>query len=185
MLGMGDIDRFLSAPLLDNAAAAEFGRGRERVIGRQRSWRQNFPAIGLLLDSDEERAHALAGNYATEAREIVGVWLSLLGNDASDVAAREKRAEWVEGFWRAWRQHVCATEAYRRLENGDAGSVGPRERFTLVFEDLSTRYCAEAVAYVREGGKRSVEPSLLTRITAPLRAVGRGVGGFFFPGMSW
>ncbi len=185
MRGMGDIDRFLSAPLLDNDAAAEFDRGRRRVIARQRSWRKNFPAIGLLLDSDEDRAHALAGNYATEAREVVGVWLSLLGGDASDVAAREERAEWVEGFWRAWRQHVCATEVYRRLENGDGGSVGPRERFTLVFEDLSERYCAEAVAYVREGRKRSAKSSLLTRLTVPLRAVGRAVGGFFFPGRSW
>ncbi len=185
MLGMGDIDRFLSAPLLDNIAAAEFGRGRERVIERQRSWRRNFPAVGVLLDSDEERAYALAGNYATEAREIVGVWLSLLGGDASDVAAREERAKWVEGFWRTWCQHVWATEDYQRLENGDGGSVGPRERFTLVFDELSARYCAEAVAYVREERKRSVEPSLLTRLTAPLRAVGRGVGGFFFPGRSW
>ena len=185
MRDMGGIERFLSAPLLDDDAAAEFDRGRGRVIERQRSWRQNFPAIGLLLDSDEERAHALAGNYATEAREIVGVWLSLLGGDASDVAAREERAEWVEGFWRAWRQHVFATGAYRRLEDGDGGSAGPRERFTLVFEDLSARYCAEAVAYVREGRRRPLEPSLLTRLTAPLRAVGRGVGGFFFPGRSW
>lgn len=182
---MGDIDRFLSAPLLDDDAVAEFDRGRERVIARQRSWRQNFPAIGLLLESDEERAYALAGNYATEAREIVDVWLSLLGGDASDVAAREERAKWVEGFWRTWRQQVFATEDYQRLENGDGGSVGPRERFTLVFEDLSTRYCAEAVACVREGRKRSVDPSLLARLTVPLRAVGRGIGGFFFPGRSW
>jgi len=185
MPDMGDIDRFLSAPLLDNDAATTFDRGRARVIERQRSWRRNFPAIGLLLDSDEERAHALAGNYATEAREVVGVWLSLLGDDVSDVAAREERAEWVEGYWHAWRRYVCTTEAYQQLENGAGGTGGPRERFTLVFDDLSGRYCAEAVAYVREGHKRSVEPSLLTRLTAPLRAVGRGVGGFFFPGKSW
>jgi len=91
----------------------------------------------------------------------------------------------VEGYWHAWRRYVCTTEAYQQLENGAGGTGGPRERFTLVFDDLSGRYCAEAVAYVREGHKRSVEPSLLTRLTAPLRAVGRGVGGFFFPGKSW
>jgi len=140
MPDMGDIDRFLSAPLLDNDAATTFDRGRERVIERQRSWRRNFPAIGLLLDSDEERAHALAGNYATEAREVVGVWLSLLGDDVSDVAAREERAEWVEGYWHAWRRYVCTTEAYQQLENGAGGTGGPRERFTLVFDDLSGRY---------------------------------------------
>ena len=140
MPDMGDIDRFLSAPLLDNDAATTFDRGRARVIERQRSWRRNFPAIGLLLDSDEERAHALAGNYATEAREVVGVWLSLLGDDVSDVAAREERAEWVEGYWHAWRRYVCTTEAYQQLENGAGGTGGPRERFTLVFDDLSGRY---------------------------------------------
>ncbi len=181
MLDMGAIDRFLRAPLLNDDAVAAFDRGRARVVERHRSWRQNFPAVGVLLDSDEERAYALAGNYATEAREIIGVWLSLLGGDAADVTAREERAEWVEGVWRTWRQDVCATEDYQRLESGDGSSVGPRERFTLVFDDLSARYCTEVVAYVRDGPKRSVGPSLLARLTAPLRAVGRGIGGFFFP----
>lgn len=184
MPDMGDIERFLGAPLLDDDGVAEFDRGRARVVERHRSWRQNFPAVGILLDSDEERAYALAGNYATEAREVIGVWLSLLGGDAIEFVAREERAEWVEGFWRTWRGQVYATEDYQRLENGDGGSMGPRERFTSAFDDLSTRYCAQAVAYVREGPRRSVGPSLLTRLAAPLRAVGRGVRGFFFPGRS-
>ena len=168
-------------PLLDDDAAAEFDRGRERVTGRHRSWRQNFPAVGLLLDSDEERAYALAGNYATEAREIVGVWLSVFDVYVSDVATREERVEWVEGFWLAWREYVFATDAYRHLESGDDSSAGSRERFTLVFEDLSIRYCAEAVSYVRKGRKRLGGPSILAQFTAPLRAIGRGIGGFFFP----
>jgi len=181
MRDMGNINWFLSRPLLDDAAAAEFDFGCKRIVQRHQSWRQNFPAVGLLLDSDEERAHALAGNYATQAREIVGVWLSVLDSDASAVATREERVEWVEGFWHAWRQHVFATEAYQNLERGDDSSTRSQERFTLVFEDLSTRSCAEAVAYVRKRRKRSKVPSLLAQFTAPLRAIGRIIEGFFFP----
>ena len=180
---MGNIDRFLNMPLLDDVAAAEFDFGRRRVIQRHQSWRQNFPAIGLLLDSDEERAHALAGNYATEAREIIGVWLSVIGSDTSAVATQEERVEWVEGFWCAWRQQVFETEAYQELKSGDDGSTGSQERFTLVFEDLSIRYCTEAVAYVRQGRKRLGAPSLLAQLIAPLRAIGRVINGFFFPGL--
>ncbi len=183
MRDMRNIDSFLSMPLLDDVAAAEFDSGRERVIQRHQSWRQNFPAIGLLLDSDEERAHALAGNYATEAREIVGVWLSALGSDTSAVSTQEERVEWVEGFWCAWRQQVFETEAYQELKSGDDSSTGSQERFELVFEDLSIRYCAEAVAYVRKGRKRLGAPSLLAQLIAPLRAIGRVINGFFFPGV--
>ena len=183
MCVMGNINRFLSMPLLDNVAAAEFDSGCDRVIQRHQSWRENFPAIGLLLDTDEERAHALAGNYATEAREIVGVWLSVLGSDTPAVATQEERVEWVEGFWCAWRQHVFETEAYQELKSGNDSSTASQERFTLVFEDLSTRYCAEAVAYVRNGRKRLEAPSLLAQFIAPLRAIGRVIEGFFFPGV--
>ena len=180
MRRMGNIDRLLAAPLFDEDTAAEFARRRARVIARHRSWRHNFPAVGLLLGTDEERAHALAGNYATEAREVVGVWLSLVDDDDVDADARDQRAAWVAGFWRAWRDDVLGSDDFRKLDGVD-GNTGPRDSFMLVFDDLSSRFCAEAVAYARQGRPPQPEPSFWGRLTAPLRAVAGGIGGFFFP----
>ena len=63
MANMTSIEHLLSANLLDEGAAQTFHQSRQRVTARHADWRANFPAIGLLLDSDEDRAHALAGNY--------------------------------------------------------------------------------------------------------------------------
>ncbi len=173
---MGAADRFIAESLLEDEAAGEFERSRRRVADRHGTWRENFPAIGLLLDSDEDRAQALAGNYATQARETVGVWLSALEASAGEDIPDEARVEWIQGFWTAWRQDVYAGDDFRRLDEG------PRQRFVSIFDQLSDRFAATAVEFVRQGGGRSdAKASLLQRLTSPLRSVVRGARGFFFP----
>lgn len=89
---MRTVDEFLEKPLLADESAESFRQSRVKVTTRHRNWRANFPAFALLLDSDEERARALAGNYATEARETIGAWLA--ARDASaDPAAGASRAD--------------------------------------------------------------------------------------------
>lgn len=173
---MKDVAHFISEPLLVADAARAFHRRRKRVAARHQSWRKNFPAVGLLLDSDEDRAQALAGNYATEARETVGVWLATLEEGAAaDVGVGEQIA-WIEGFWDAWRRQVLATDDYDRLEEG------PRQRFDAIFDDLTERFRDDAVLFVRDGDAREPEgPTLAARLTAPLRALAGALEGFFFP----
>lgn len=173
---MKSVDELLENNLLDDAAAREFAASRARVSQRHADWRANFPAIGALLDNDEERAQALAGNYATEAREIVGVWLSTQQEHAPVQAPLDARIGWVEDFWRAWRARVFDGNDVDALEDG------PCERFTRVFDELSVRFCEDATGWLRDGGG-SGEPeiSLAQRLTAPLRSVVRAVEGFFFP----
>ena len=173
---MGDVDRFLEEPLLLGEAARAFSRRRMRVAARQDNWRKNFPAVGLLLDSDEDRAQALAGNYATEARETVAVWLSSFEVGPPIAHEIEAQVEWVEGFWNAWRGQVLASDDFERL------AEEPRRRFLSVFDELCERFLADAVASVRRAGAREAQrPSLAARWTAPLRSLGRTLKGFFFP----
>ncbi|MGD8328460.1 MAG: hypothetical protein PVJ49_03435 [Acidobacteriota bacterium] len=173
---MKSVDELLENNLLDDAAARHFTESRARVSQRHGNWRASFPAIGALLDSDEERAQALAGNYATEAREIVGVWLSAQQEHAPAPTPLEARIAWVEDFWRAWRARVFAGNDFGALQDG------PRERFRRVFDELSARFREDAAGWLRDGGG-SGEPeiSLVQRCTAPLRAAARAVEGFFFP----
>jgi hypothetical protein len=176
MPAMGDLDRLLSENLLEGAAAPAFHQHRARLAQRHGNWRKNFPAFGLLLDSDEERARALAGNFATEAREIVGVWLSAQASAPPSETGIEERVAWIEGFWSAWRAEVFGTADFARLEQA------PRRRFTTIFDDLMERSRDDAVAFVRDGGAQGSERrTILGRATAPLRALGRALEGFFFP----
>ncbi len=173
---MDAIDRYVSEPLLEGEAAHEFRRGHEKVAARHRTWRENFPAIGLLLDTDEDRAQALAGNYATEARETVEVWLEVFDAGPSHDVDVEDRVQWIEGLWDAWREWVFESEDFGRL------AEGPRRRFLTVFDDLCGRFRVDAVASVRAGGgPLAAGPSLTDRLSAPIRAIGRAVQGFFFP----
>lgn len=173
---MTSIERLLEQNFLDGDAQRAFDEGRARVSQRHANWRANFPALGALLDSDEDRAQALAGNYATEAREIVGVWLSAqesappVGDDV------EARVTWVEQYWSAWRTRVLDGPDVATLEGA------ARDRFTGVFDELMVRFRDEAAAYVRDGGSGG-EPasSFGARLMAPLRALARAVEGFFFP----
>jgi len=173
---MKSVDELLEHNLLDDAAAREFADGRARVSQRHANWRANFPAIGALLDTDEERAQALAGNYATEAREIVGVWLSAQQEHAPVQAPLDARLEWVDDFWRAWRARVFDGDDFGALQDRS------RQRFTRVFDELTARFHEDASGWLRDGGG-SGEPkvSLTQRVTAPLRALARAVEGFFFP----
>lgn len=176
MPDMGDVDRLLSENLLEGAAARAFHEHRARLAQRQADWRKNFPAFGLLLDSDQERAQALAGNFATEARETVGVWLSAQESTPLSETGIEERVAWIEGFWSAWRAEVFGTADFAVLEEG------PRRRFTTMFDDLMERFRDDAVAFVRDGGaQRSERRPILSRTTAPLRAMARAIEGFFFP----
>jgi hypothetical protein len=173
---MGAVDRLNAEPLLEGEAAREFDRSRGRVASRHRSWRESFPAIGLLLDSDEDRAQALAGNYATEARETVGVWLSAFESAPEEDIPVEARVAWIEGFWEAWRQDVYAGDDFGGLEEG------PRLRFVSVFDELSERFRGAAVDFVREGRSRKADkPTIMQRLTAPFRAAAKAAKGFFFP----
>lgn len=173
---MGNVDRFMSEPLLVGEAADAFDRRRKRVAARQDNWRKNFPAVGLLLDCDEDRAQALAGNYATEARETVAVWLSSFEVGPPTEGDIEAQVEWVEGYWEAWRDQVFGSDDFDRLADG------PRRRFVSVFDDLRERFLADAVAFVRDGGARDARrPSLTSRLLVPLRSLGGAFKGFFFP----
>jgi hypothetical protein len=174
---MTSVDQFLSEPLLAGEAAERFHSDRDRLAARHQSWRQNFPAFGVLLDSDGERARALAGNLATEAREIIGVWIA-----ARDAGPQQgmppvgDQIAWIEGFCAAWSRKVLASDAFEAL----AGT--PRERFRATFEELMERYCQDAVAYVRgqpEGRRRS--PGVAARLAQPVRALGQALRSFFFP----
>ncbi len=176
MPGMGDVDRFLSENLLDGEAARAFHKHRARLAQRHADWRKNFPAFGLLLDSEEERARALAGNFATEARETVGVWLSAQESALSFETAIEERVAWIEGFWSAWRAEVFGAADFARLEQG------PRQRFTTIFDDLMERARDDAVGFVRDGGAQgSARRTFLAGATAPLGALARAIKAFFFP----
>jgi hypothetical protein len=173
---MRSVDELLENNLLDDAAARDFADSRARVSQRHANWRANFPAIGALLDNDEERAQALAGNYATEAREIVGVWLSTQQEHAPVPAPLDARIGWVDEFWRAWRARVLDGDDFAALQEA------PRERFTRVFDELSARFREDATGWLRDGGgSGEPEMSLAQRLTAPLRAVARAFEGFFFP----
>ncbi len=176
MPDMGDVDHLLSENLLEGTAARAFHKHRARLAQRQASWRKNFPAFGLLLDSDEERAQALAGNFATEARETVGVWLSAQESAPSLETGIEERVAWIEGFWSAWRAQVFGAAEFTVLEEA------PRRCFITLFDDLMERFRDDAVAFVRDGGAEGSERrSILDRATVPLRALGRAIEGFFFP----
>jgi hypothetical protein len=176
MPDMGDVGRLLSENLLEGAAARAFHKQRAGVARRHANWRENFPAVGLLLDSDEERAQALAGNLATEAREIVGVWLSAQESAPPSDTGIEERVAWVEGFWSAWRADAFDAADLAVLEEG------PRRRFTTIFDDLMERFRDDAVAFVRDGGAQGSKPRpILGRATAPLRALARAIESFFFP----
>lgn len=175
--GMSTVDGLLANNMLEGDAARAFEESRARVEARHANWRANFPAIGALLDSDVERAQALAGNYATEAREIVGVWLSAQEEAGSPPEVDdETRAAWVEEFWDAWRRRVMKGTDVAALEGA------PRQRFVQIFDELRGRFRDEAASYVRGGGPH--EPggsSLIAKVTAPLRALARAIESFFFP----
>jgi len=175
---MTSVDHFLSEPLLAGEAAERFHSDRGRLAARHQSWRQNFPAFGVLLDSDGERARALAGNLATEAREIIGIWI------AARVEVPQQgvpppvgdQIAWIEGFCAAWSRKVLASNAFQALEGT------PRERFRATFEELMERYCQDAVAYVQgqlEGRHRSA--GVAARLAQPVRALGQALHSFFFP----
>lgn len=173
---MGDLVASLSENLLEGAAARAFHEHRARLVERHANWRKNFPAFGLLLDSDEERAQALAGNFVTEARETVGVWLSAQQSASPSETCIEERVAWIEGFWSAWRAEVFSGADFAALEEG------PRRCFTTIFDELMERFRDDAVAFVRDGGARRSElRPFLYRATAPLRTLGRAIEGFFFP----
>lgn len=176
MPDMGDVDRLLAENLLEGAAARAFHKQRARLAQRQANWRKNFPAFGLLLDSDQERAQALAGNFATEARETVGVWLSAQESAPRSETGIEERVAWIEAFWSAWRAEVFGAADFAVL------AEEPRRRFTTIFDDLMERSRDNAVAFVRDGGAQASERRpILDRATAPLRTLGRAIEGFFFP----
>jgi len=175
MPNMTKVARLLENNLLEADAAGVFHDGHRRVSQRQAHWRDNFPAVGLLLDTDEERAQALAGNFATEAREIVGVWLSAQESPEPDESGTEARVAWIEDFWAASRAAVFERPEVGALEGA------PRQRFAQIFDQLEERFRADAVAFVRHGGRRDEVPTRVARLTAPLRALARGIEGFFFP----
>jgi len=175
MAGMRSVEELLRDNLLEEEAARRFADGRERVTQRHRHWRANFPAFGALLDSDVERAQALAGNHATEAREIVGVWLAEQ-TGGEPVPQGDPRIAWVRDFWQAWRAEVFARDDFTAFDEA------PRERFTAVFDELSTRFSDGAVAWLREGPPQTeARPTLLQRLFAPIGALARAIEGFFFP----
>ncbi len=177
---MRTVDDFLAKPFLDEGQAESFRRSREQVRARHQNWRANFPAFALLLDSEEERARALAGNYATEARETVTAWLA--ARDASPgpafgSAPSEEWASWLEGYWATWRTEVRSGEDFTSLDDA------PREQFMKVFDDLMERFRDEAVAHVRTAPPRPMTGGAVTvALLRPWRAAGRGLRAFFFPG---
>lgn len=176
MRSMASVDQLLTRNLLNEEAARVFEDNRARLAQRHANWRANFPALGALLDGDEERAQALAGNLATEARETIGVWLSVQEGGAASDAADEQLTAWIEQFWSAWRRGVFDRPEVDALEGP------PRKRFEQVFDDLMTRFRDEAVQYVRQGGlEPAPAPSLASRVMAPFRALAHGLRGFFFP----
>ena len=170
----------LSQPLLDEAAVEEFGVQCRRVADRHRGWRANFPSFAVLLDTEEERAHALAGNYSTEARETMGVWLAAQDqrrNQRVVAVTAEELVAWLEEYRVAWRRQVLDTADVAVLESNS------RERFLRVFDDLQQRAADEALGYIRRAEAAGPDkPSLVGALLRPFRAVGRGLRRFFFPG---
>ena len=173
------LEELLSDPLLDPDVVADFRRQCERVAARHSGWRRNFPAFSGLLDTDVERAHALAGNYATEGRETVGVWLAVQQDQGDDWSRRrpvEELQQWIEAYLAAWREQVLVVPDVAALEGG------PRERFLLILDDLLERGRAEAAAYVGDAaaGPRSRKGGMAL-IAWPIRALARAVRRFFDP----
>ncbi len=173
-------EEFLSQPLVDEAVAEEFRVQWRRVASRHRGWRANFPAFAVLLDTDEERAHALAGNYSTEARETIGVWLAAQDqrrNQGALAVTEEDLMAWLKGYLAAWRRQVLDTADVAVLDSGS------RERFLRVFNDLQQRAGDEALSYLHRAKAAGPDkPSLVGALLRPFRAVAWGLQRFFFPG---
>ncbi len=179
MPDMGSVDRLLAENLMQGAAAGAFHDSRTRVAQRHGNWRANFPAFGLLLDGDEERAQALAGNYATEARETVEAWLSAQESAPPSASSIEQRVAWIEAYWEAWRAAVFGSDDFAALEEE------PRHRFTSSFDQLMDRFRDAAVAFVRHGGlPGDTSPSLIERLSSPARRCARAIASFFFPSVN-
>jgi hypothetical protein len=177
---MRTIDEFFEDPLLGPEAAEAFRRAATRLAARHRGWRADFPSFALLLDRDEERARALAGNHATEARQTIGVWLAAQEDARSPgrtIENLDEKADWIDGYWAAWRIQVMAAAEVASLDESS------RTCFARMFDELMQRYRDEAVAYLRTGPAASTgEGGFAALLWRPVRAFGRGLRGFFFPG---
>ena len=177
-------EEFLSQPMLDEAVAEEFRVQCRRVASRHRGWRTNFPAFAVLLDTEDERAHALAGNYSTEARETIGVWLAAQDqrrNQGALAVTEEDLVAWLQGYLAAWRRQVLDTADVAVLEGGS------RKRFLRVFNDLQGRAGDEALCYLRQAeaagpDRPSLVGALLGALLRAFRAVAWALQRFFFPG---
>ena len=136
--------------------------------------------LRVLLDTDEERAHALAGNYSTEARETIGVWLAAQDqrrNQGALAVTEQDLVGWLKGYLAAWRRQVLDTADVAVLDGGS------RERFLRVFDDLQQRAGDEALSYLRRAEAAGPDkPSLVGALLRPFRAVAWGLQRFFFPG---
>lgn len=163
---------------LEGEAAERFAERRKRIAARYGRWRANFAAVEMLMETEVERATAMAGNYCTEAEAVLVAWLETRAEAAGGalppgevVACRRRMDELVRQWSRAALAHGPRSSWEREA----------RDQFSVVVGELMPRARQRAEVrlseLVRLPGRRWLRP--LRRLG---RAVRRALAGFFDPG---
>ena len=107
-----------------------FRRERARIAAHHRAWRRAMPGLDALFDDHGHRAHALAGNLATEFADVLAAWRRAVGG--------EPAGQRVAAFAAAWRE--AALDQLRR----QAWAAEAESAFVAVLDELMGRAIAAA-----------------------------------------
>ena len=154
---------------------------RRRIAVRYSSWRRNLPALESLLETEEEKAKALAGNLATEARAILQAWVTTQVEAeggrlrSSDLASL---STWIDEFWQQWHR-AALTEASHQSWDEET-----HEFFEDVLTDLGERARCRAKGQLKQATHLPLAspPWILRQVRGCLSGVGALVRRVFEPG---
>ena len=141
-----DLDELLADCMLDDQGRADFAHRRDEIIARYGGWRHNFPSFAVLLDSETERAEALAGNYATQGHATIEAWADLqiaLNAGRIDPSALGRLEAWIDDYLVSWRLRVRS-----EVDFGDREE--PDQSFREVFDDLLEKARTRTKAQLNE-----------------------------------
>lgn len=175
-----ELEECLEAGGLEGESAAAFERARRRIEKHHDRWRHDFPSYASLLDDDVQRAQALAGSYAAEARDTLEVWADARVDEAGGRIGSERMPEledWMDRYARAWKAAV------RDGIDLDPWEGPARERFRDVLDDIVAAGRAAAATRLEEAAATPAAGwrGWLGPLWRPLAALGRGVRAIFLP----